>query len=201
MDQDTVTQDERLSRWNRVSPVLTTIAGELSEAERIRREQAVGPRVPVRGSPHVLRVVEHRDADIFAGDAPGIVDPVRALAQDALFSAGAVRVRHATQWRMQLLHDADGKRALFCVAYRERAARGTNRERAVDDPGAFVSLDAQITKRFQVLGHNATIGLKVFNITDHFNPRDYQGNLASAEFGGFNNSVGRTFRGKWVFEF
>jgi len=66
---------------------------------------------------------------------------------------------------------------------------------------AFVSLDAQITKRFQVLGHNATIGLKVFNITNHFNPRDYQGNLASADFGGFNNSVGRTFRGKWVFEF
>ena len=66
---------------------------------------------------------------------------------------------------------------------------------------AFVSLDAQITKRFQVLGHNATIGLKVFNITDHFNPRDYQGNLASADFGGFNNSVGRTFRGKWIFEF
>jgi hypothetical protein len=65
----------------------------------------------------------------------------------------------------------------------------------------FVSLDAQITKKFQVLGHNATIGLKVFNITDHFNPRDYQGNLASAEFGGFNNSVGRTFRGKWIFEF
>ena len=43
--------------------------------------------------------------------------------------------------------------------------------------------------------------LKVFNITNHFNPRDYQGNLASANYGGFANSVGRTFRGKWVFEF
>jgi len=65
----------------------------------------------------------------------------------------------------------------------------------------FVSLDTQITKKFVVLGHKATIGLKVFNITDHFNPRDYQGNLASTNFGGFDNSVGRTFRGKWVFEF
>ena len=65
----------------------------------------------------------------------------------------------------------------------------------------FVSLDAQIAKKFRVLGHNATIGLKVFNITDHFNPRDFQGNLASADFGRFNNAVGRTFRGKWVFEF
>jgi hypothetical protein len=42
--------------------------------------------------------------------------------------------------------------------------------------------------------------LKVFNVTNHFNPRDYQGNLASPEFGGFANGVGRTFRGKWVFE-
>jgi TonB dependent receptor len=66
---------------------------------------------------------------------------------------------------------------------------------------AFVSLDTQVTKRLRVFRHNATVGLKIFNITDHFNPRDYQGNLASAGFGGFNNSVGRTFRGKWVFEF
>jgi hypothetical protein len=65
----------------------------------------------------------------------------------------------------------------------------------------FVSLDVQISKRFRVFDHNATVGLKVFNITDHFNPRDFQGNLASADFGAFANSVGRTFRGKWVFEF
>jgi hypothetical protein len=65
----------------------------------------------------------------------------------------------------------------------------------------FVSIDAQVTKRLRILRHNATIGVKVFNITNHFNPRDFQGNLASANFGGFANSVGRTFRGKWVFEF
>jgi len=65
----------------------------------------------------------------------------------------------------------------------------------------FVSVDAQVTKRLRLFNHNATIGLKVFNITDHFNPRDYQGNLASRDFGHFDNSVGRTFRGKWIFEF
>ena len=65
----------------------------------------------------------------------------------------------------------------------------------------FVSLDAQIAKKLRLFNHNATIGLKVFNITDHFNPRDYQGNLASRYFGRFDNSVGRTFRGKWIFEF
>jgi hypothetical protein len=65
----------------------------------------------------------------------------------------------------------------------------------------FVSLDTQITKRFRLFNHNATIGLKVFNITNHFNPRDFQGNLASSDFGGFRNSVGRTFRAKWIYEF
>jgi hypothetical protein len=65
----------------------------------------------------------------------------------------------------------------------------------------FVSLDLQVSKRVRLFHHNATVGLKVFNITNHFNPRDYQGNLASANFGAFANGVGRTFRGKWVFEF
>jgi hypothetical protein len=65
----------------------------------------------------------------------------------------------------------------------------------------FVSLDMQVSKRLRIFRHSATVGVKVFNITDHFNPRDYQGNLASADFGGFRNGVGRTFRGRWVFEF
>jgi carboxypeptidase family protein len=66
---------------------------------------------------------------------------------------------------------------------------------------AFLSLDMQVSKRLHLFGHDATIGVKVFNITNHFNPREYQGNLVSANYGGFANSVGRTFRGKWVFEF
>jgi hypothetical protein len=65
----------------------------------------------------------------------------------------------------------------------------------------FISLDTQVSKRFRLFHRNATVGLKVFNITNHFNPRDYRGNLASADFGAFANGVGRTFRGKWVFEF
>ncbi|HXI28394.1 MAG TPA: TonB-dependent receptor [Vicinamibacterales bacterium] len=65
----------------------------------------------------------------------------------------------------------------------------------------FVSLDTQVTKRLRVFNHNATIGVKIFNITDHDNPRDFQNNLAASDFEHFYNSVGRTFRGKWVFEF
>ena len=74
------------------------------------------------------------------------------------------------------------------------------RNRAVRFP-TFASLDLQVNKRLRVFHHTATIGLKVFNITDHFNPRDYQDNLASPHFGSFSNGVGRTFRGKWIFEF
>jgi hypothetical protein len=65
----------------------------------------------------------------------------------------------------------------------------------------FASLDAQITKKLTIFHRRATIGVKVFNVTNHFNPRDYQGNVDSQAFGSFDNSVGRTFRGKWVFEF
>jgi hypothetical protein len=65
----------------------------------------------------------------------------------------------------------------------------------------FVSLDTQVTKTFLLFGRRATIGVKIFNLTNHFNPRDYQGNLASARFGDFDNSVGRAFRGKWIVEF
>ena len=65
----------------------------------------------------------------------------------------------------------------------------------------FVSLDMQLTKRIRIARHNTIIGIKVFNITDHFNPRDYQDNLASARFGDFFNGVGRTFRGKWEIQF
>ena len=65
----------------------------------------------------------------------------------------------------------------------------------------FVSLDVQISKTIRVAHRYTTIGIKVFNITDHFNPRDYQDNLASGDFGSFYNSVGRTIRGKWEIQF
>jgi hypothetical protein len=65
----------------------------------------------------------------------------------------------------------------------------------------FVSLDVQVTKRIRILGHNQTVGLKIFNITDHFNPRDYFSNLDGIRFGAFANGVGRTFRAKWVVDF
>src|SRR5258708_2969420 len=61
----------------------------------------------------------------------------------------------------------------------------------------FVSFDMQVMKTISLPGrfnkYRAHLGLKVFNVTNHFNPRDFQNNLASDNFGNFSNGVGRKF--------
>jgi hypothetical protein len=47
----------------------------------------------------------------------------------------------------------------------------------------------------------AQVGFGVFNVLNHFNPRDVQNDIDSNRFGGFFNGAGRTFRGKFVWEF
>lgn len=69
----------------------------------------------------------------------------------------------------------------------------------------FSSFDVQITRRVivPILGKRvpARMGGGVFNVFNHFNPRDVQNNLASARFGGFFNNAWREYRGKFVLEF
>jgi len=45
------------------------------------------------------------------------------------------------------------------------------------------------------------VGVSVFNLFNHFNPRDVQNDVDSDRSGALFNSVGRTFRGKFVLEF
>jgi len=59
-----------------------------------------------------------------------------------------------------------------------------------------VTKDVQVTKKYR-----ARIGVQVFNLTDHFNPRDVQNNTASPLYGSYANSVERQFRGKFVLLF
>jgi hypothetical protein len=68
---------------------------------------------------------------------------------------------------------------------------------------AFASFDLQATKEIRLLhfGKKAKVGFGVFNILNHFDPRDVQNNLDSYRFGGFFNAVPRTFRGKFVLGF
>lgn len=65
----------------------------------------------------------------------------------------------------------------------------------------FFSADVQVVKDFKVGFRNKEYtlraGVKFFNVTNHFNPRDVQNNIDSSDFGGFYNGVGRLTRFKF----
>ena len=68
---------------------------------------------------------------------------------------------------------------------------------------AFLSLDASILKGFRVpfLDKRMRAGVVIFNITNHFNPRDVQNNTGSLHVGQFFNSLGTSVRGKFEMDF
>lgn len=77
--------------------------------------------------------------------------------------------------------------------------------RNVDRFPRFSSLDLQVTRpvtlHFGAKHMHARVGGGVFNLFNHFDPRDVQNNLASARFGEFFNTSWREYRGKFVMEF
>lgn len=77
--------------------------------------------------------------------------------------------------------------------------------RNVDRFPRFSSFDLQITRPIALpFGERhlrARVGVGVFNLFNHFDPRDVQNNLASARFGEFFNTSWREYRGKFVMEF
>ena len=50
-------------------------------------------------------------------------------------------------------------------------------------------------KTFDLFSRKMDLGLQVFNMTDHFNPRDVINVVSSSQFGTLTNSVGVTFTG------
>jgi hypothetical protein len=88
---------------------------------------------------------------------------------------------------------------------RENEAREYVGPRNVDRFPRFASLDMQVTREIRLprfhKDRRAKVGFGVFNILNRFDPRDVQNNLDSYRFGGFFNSVPRTFRGKFVVGF
>ncbi|MDQ3062263.1 MAG: TonB-dependent receptor [Acidobacteriota bacterium] len=68
----------------------------------------------------------------------------------------------------------------------------------------YMSLDFQITKGFKLPffdNKKARIGVALFNLTNHFNPRDVQNNLTSLNFRKFYNSLGTAIKAKFDIEF
>jgi hypothetical protein len=60
---------------------------------------------------------------------------------------------------------------------------------------AYFSTDLTAFKTFDLFARKMDLGLQVFNITGHFNPRDVISVVPSAEFRTFTNSVGVTLAG------
>jgi outer membrane receptor for ferrienterochelin and colicin len=77
--------------------------------------------------------------------------------------------------------------------------------RNVDRFPRFSSFDVQITRPISLPLRerhlHARVGVGVFNLFNHFDPRDVQNNVASDRFGGFFNSSWREYRGKFILEF
>jgi hypothetical protein len=69
----------------------------------------------------------------------------------------------------------------------------------------YLSLDVQVTKGFQIpfifKDKRARIGVALFNLTNHFNPRDVQRNLGSSNYGKFYNSLGTSVKAKFEVDF
>jgi Carboxypeptidase regulatory-like domain/TonB-dependent Receptor Plug Domain len=60
----------------------------------------------------------------------------------------------------------------------------------------FLSLDTEIAKEFQLTKkYGVRLSLRVFNATNHFNPRNVRANTADPQFGEFFNSYHRFFSG------
>jgi len=68
---------------------------------------------------------------------------------------------------------------------------------------SYLSLDTTILKSFTVpfLDKKARAGVILFNLTNHFNPRDVQNNLNSLQVGSFYNSLGTSVRAKFELNF
>lgn len=69
---------------------------------------------------------------------------------------------------------------------------------------AYVSLDLQITKGFDLPffdNKRIRVGVALFNLTNNFNPRDVQNNIASPNFREFYNSVGTGVKAKFDVDF
>ncbi len=59
----------------------------------------------------------------------------------------------------------------------------------------YLSVDLTAFKTFEAFSHSLDLGLQVFNLTDHFNPRDVIAVVGSARFGELTNNPGVLFGG------
>ena len=92
-------------------------------------------------------------------------------------------------WKLQVSPALEWRRGFPYTVFNEDYSPASERNRGGRFP-SFFSIDFRITRAVTIFGKQTRIGLQGFNLTNHFNPRDVQANLASPRFGEFANSVG-----------
>ena len=90
----------------------------------------------------------------------------------------------------------------YSVQNQYREYLGTTQYGPVPD---LLSTDLQITRPFTLhVGERhlkLRAGAAIFNLFNHYNPRDVQTIVNSANYGNYYNPAWREYRGKFVFEF
>lgn len=65
----------------------------------------------------------------------------------------------------------------------------------------FLSADLSVMKELTLKGRSFRVGFQVYNLTDHYNPRDVYSNQASPNFESFADSVDFSIRARLGFDF
>jgi hypothetical protein len=120
---------------------------------------------------------------------PGGVSWLSSDARNRILAWGTFNLPHrvvvspVTEWRSGFPYSAVDARYLY-------AGKPNGRRFP-----SFVATDIVVYKTFTVRKRSADLGVQVFNLTNHRNPRDVYPVVGAPRFGQFTNSVGPIFRG------
>jgi Carboxypeptidase regulatory-like domain/TonB-dependent Receptor Plug Domain len=143
-------------------------------------------------------------ADNFLGDFPALAvnanqyGPLPFDAPHRFLAYGEVKI----PWNISVTPAFEIRSGFPYSFVNERLEFIGARNRAGRFP-TFMSLDVQVLKGVKIpfFDKRARVGAAIFNITNHFNPRDIQNNLGSLNAGRFYNSLGTSVRGKFEMDF
>ena len=123
-----------------------------------------------------------------------------SMRRTGFFFGGSSKLRGRSHWPRSSMFTRD-----FPIRWSTRNAISSVPENLAGRFPRFASVDLQATKEIALPIHGkkykAHIGCRVFNLLNHYNPRDVQNNAGSERYGTFLNSVDRMVRGKFVLEF
>jgi len=167
--------NEKFGNWN-MSYTWSRSKGDLNTADRTLSEF---PSIAIRPNEFAVQPFD---------------SPHRVLAYGQFELPYDFRVAPLFEYRTGFPFSAINDRLEF-VGGRNEAGRFSD----------YLSLDLQISKGFPVKFRKKTYrvrpGAALFNLTNHFNPRDVQNNINDPNYGRFYNSLGFGLKAKFDIEF